>query len=241
MRRATYALLSLVVVFGLVQCGGGDDGPTPPDNGPDPNQAPSVTITSPDDGATFDIGAQVTLEGSADDPEDGALSGSSLTWSSDVDGQLGTGTSVTVSSLSEGTHEITLEAEDSAGATATASIAVVIGSQASGGVVEMRIEDNVFIDPLGRENTNASVTINLGESVLWTYTSDGNSVHTVTFGEGTGGSAGDGVPEGGTAENSDNLTPGDSFQFTPDAVGTWTYYCEVHPGIMYESTIVVNP
>lgn len=242
MRKTLYAALTLVIAFGLVQCGGGgDDGPTDPDPGPDPNDPPSVSITSPDDGATFDAGADVTLEGSASDPEDGSLTGSSLAWSSDVDGDLGTGTSVTVSDLSEGAHEITLEATDSEGATASSSVSITVGSQGGGGVVEMTIEDNAFVDPQGGENTNASVTIDLGQTVRWTYVASGSSVHTVTSGEGTGGDSGDGVPDGGTPMDSGNITPGGTFEFTPDAAGTWTYYCEIHPGIMYESTIVVNP
>lgn len=240
MRRATYALLSLVIAFALVQCGGGDDG-GPVDPGPDPNESPSVSITSPDDGASFEAGADVTFQGNASDPEDGSLSGTSLTWSSDLDGELGTGTSITVNDLAEGTHQVTLEATDSEGATASASVSVAIEGGSSGNVVDMTIEDNAFVDPQGAENTDASVTIDLGQTVRWTYVSSGSSVHTVTSGEGVDGDDGDGVPDGGTPMASGNLTPGDEFEFTPDAVGTWTYYCEVHPGIMYESTIIVNP
>lgn len=240
MRRALYGLLSLALVFGLVQCGGGDNGTTDPDPDPDPNQSPTATISSPDDGATFDVGAAVVFEGSASDPEDGNLSGSSLSWSSDVDGNLGTGTSVTVSDLSEGTHQVTLEATDSEGATGSDAVSITVGEQAGGGFVDITIDDNVFIDPDGNENTNASVTIDLGTTVRWTYVSSGSAIHTVTWGEGVGGDDGDGVPEGGTAENSGEITPGGIFEFTPDAPGTWTYYCEIHPGIMYEATIVVN-
>lgn len=238
MRRALYGLLSLVLVFGLVQCGGDDDPPTDP--GPDPNESPTATISSPDDGATFDVGAAVVFEGSASDPEDGDLSGGSLEWSSDVDGNLGTGTSVTVSDLSEGAHQITLEATDSEGANGSDAVSITVGDQAGGGFVDITIDDNVFIDPDGNENTNASVTIDLGTTVRWTYVSSGSAIHTVTWGEGVGGDDGDGVPEGGTPENSGEITPGDTFTFTPDAPGTWTYYCEIHPGIMYEATIIVN-
>lgn len=240
MRRALYGLLSLALVFGLVQCGGGDDGPTDPDPDPDPNQAPSVSITSPDDGATFETGVEITFEGSATDPEDGNLAGGSLTWSSDVDGQIGTGETVTTNTLSEGAHEITLEAEDSEGATASASVGITIGDQAGGDVVDITIDDNVFIDPDGNENTNASVTIDLGQTVRWTYVSSGSAIHTVTWGEGVGGDDGDGVPDGGIPEDSGDITPGGTFTFTPNVPGTWTYYCEIHPGIMYEATIIVN-
>lgn len=242
MRRALYGLLSLALVFGLVQCGGGDDGPVDPDP-PNGNEAPSATITSPTDGATFDVGAEVTLEGTASDPEDGNLSGTSLSWSSDLDGNFGTGTTVTTDPLSEGTHQITLEATDSEGATDTDQVSITVGEQAGGDVVEMTIRDDpdfAFVDPDGNENTAASVTIDLGQTVRWTYDANGNASHTVDSGEGVGGDDGDGVPEGGTAIDSGTLFPGDEFEFTPDAPGTWTYYCEIHPGIMYEATIIVN-
>lgn len=92
------------------------------------NAAPTATITSPADGATFTEGEPVTFEGSASDPEDGALTGASLVWTSDRDGELGTGTSVTTSSLSVGTHAVTLTATDGDGATGTASVTVVVTS-----------------------------------------------------------------------------------------------------------------
>lgn len=158
MRRTMYALVSLIVVFGLVQCGGGngDDNPTDPDSDP---------------------------------PPDG-----------------------------------------------------------SGDIVDVTIRDDpgfAFVDPDGNVNQNATVTIELGQTVRWTYDDTGyedggGAQHTVESGEGVGGDDGDGVPEGGTAIGSPVLTPGDNFSFTPNAVGTWTYYCTIHPNIMYEATIIVT-
>jgi glucose/arabinose dehydrogenase/PKD repeat protein len=45
-----------------------------------PNQAPSVAITAPADESRYRNGSAVTLHGSGSDPEDGALSGVSLSW-----------------------------------------------------------------------------------------------------------------------------------------------------------------
>jgi probable HAF family extracellular repeat protein len=95
--------------------------PTPP-----PNQPPAVTISAPANGALFTQGTSVTFTGSANDPEDGALSGASLVWTSNRDGQIGTGTSFSTSTLSVGTHAITLTATDSKGAKSAAAIQVVI-------------------------------------------------------------------------------------------------------------------
>jgi PKD repeat protein len=85
------------------------------------NQAPTATISAPGSGSSFSSNASVTFTGSALDPESGALTGSSLVWVSDHDGQIGTGTSFTRSNLSPGTHTITLTARDPQGAAGTAT------------------------------------------------------------------------------------------------------------------------
>lgn len=89
-----------------------------------PNEAPSASIDAPSDGAAFSESESVTFEGSASDPEDGNLSGEALAWSSDVDGDLGTGETLTVQDLSPAVHTVTLVATDSDGATGSDSIAV---------------------------------------------------------------------------------------------------------------------
>ncbi|MBT3958556.1 MAG: hypothetical protein HN645_01025 [Gemmatimonadales bacterium] len=72
------------------------------------------------------FGATVDLEGMGSDPEDGSLTGSALTWSSDIDGALGSGASVSTTSLSGGMHVITLTATDSHGAQANATTQIGI-------------------------------------------------------------------------------------------------------------------
>ena len=64
---------------------------------------------------SFPQGQRVILEGNATDWEDGALPDGALTWHSDLDGLLGTGRSMEVTTLSPGVHELSLRAEDSAG------------------------------------------------------------------------------------------------------------------------------
>ena len=79
------------------------------------NLSPRATIESPADSAEvyrFDV----ELIGTGEDPDEGRLSGASLTWSSDQDGVLGCCDTLVVGSLSLGTHEITLTVADSEGA-----------------------------------------------------------------------------------------------------------------------------
>lgn len=88
------------------------------------NSPPSVAITAPSNGASYMEGAAIGFSGSATDPEDGTLS-SRLTWSSNRDGFLGSGASVT-RVLSVGTHSIEARVTDSDGQTASRQITVTV-------------------------------------------------------------------------------------------------------------------
>jgi len=93
------------------------------------NTAPTVTITDPPDGTTVTEGTAITFTGTASDTEDGDLSGS-ISWSSSIDGALGTGSSVTAT-LSAGTHTITASVTDSGGLSASDSISVTVNQPAN--------------------------------------------------------------------------------------------------------------
>jgi len=90
------------------------------------NIPPQVSISAPGDGAQFLVSDPITLEGQAFDEEDGDLSGT-LIWSSDISGTLGEGPVLTVQ-LSQGTHAITAQVVDSEGASAGATIGVVVNA-----------------------------------------------------------------------------------------------------------------
>ena len=66
------------------------------------------------------------LQGGANDPEDGTLSGTALSWSSSLDGALGNGPSLTVDSLSAGSHTITLQATDLGGVMNQATLLLTV-------------------------------------------------------------------------------------------------------------------
>lgn len=85
-------------------------------------QKPVAQITSPVSGSIFSQGTNVVFTGTATDYEDGILTGNSLQWFSDVNGNLGSGNSVNTSSLSVGSHLIKLIATDSQNAKDTAFV-----------------------------------------------------------------------------------------------------------------------
>jgi hypothetical protein len=78
------------------------------------SQKPAVTIISPVNRLTQNV-FNIKLEGKAADFEDGVLPAGSLTWLSNIDGELGHGYSLNIERLSVGKHIITLRAEDSEG------------------------------------------------------------------------------------------------------------------------------
>jgi hypothetical protein len=73
-----------------------------------PAKPPVAGIVSPPDGAHFTVGEQINLQGYAVDLEEGMIASDSLSWSSNLDGALGTG-SIREVTLSEGTHTLTLD------------------------------------------------------------------------------------------------------------------------------------
>jgi PKD repeat protein len=91
------------------------------------NQPPTATINLPESGQEFTIGQSISFQGTGSDPEDGPLTGSSLVWRSDRDGQIGTGIVFSRSDLSLGSHTIRLIATDADGAADTALASIGVG------------------------------------------------------------------------------------------------------------------
>jgi len=73
---------------------------------------PTVTIISPADSSTMVATRPSPLLASGYDPEDGMLDDTNFSWSSDIDGILGTGASVYLDSITPGGHTITVTGED---------------------------------------------------------------------------------------------------------------------------------
>ena len=89
---------------------------------------PGVSISGRN-GQVLAPDSAIQLLGSAYDPEDGMLPGTSLTWTSDRACCLGNGQRLDVKTLPSGPNLITLTAMDSQGRSATARVNVVVGRE----------------------------------------------------------------------------------------------------------------
>lgn len=91
-------------------------------------KGPEALITYPAEGASFMPGVSFFLQGTAHDLEDGRLPDSAYRWTSNRDGDLGTGASNLVI-LSPSPHVITLTVTDSDGNTTVQTIRLSAGAQ----------------------------------------------------------------------------------------------------------------
>ena len=89
-------------------------------------KGPQAYILSPELYTTIQPGTPFFLQGYAYDLEDGILNDNSLRWSSDLDGDLGVGSTVIVS-LSSGQHTVTLSATDRDGNSVSSVIHINVG------------------------------------------------------------------------------------------------------------------
>lgn len=90
------------------------------------SKPPDPSILTPESGSAIPVGAPAGFEGDAFDAEDGEIPPEQLMWSSDIDGMLGTGESISTTQLSAGTHTITLSATDSEENTGTTSVSFIV-------------------------------------------------------------------------------------------------------------------
>ena len=110
----------LLSFSGIVACGGDEEKTTI-------QSPPTLSITGPNTFSTHIQGDPIQFSCTAEDAEDGSLTGSSVVWVSNIDGQIGTGTSFT-KVLSAGLHTIEVTATDSQGVPFTESFSVIITS-----------------------------------------------------------------------------------------------------------------
>ncbi|MEX0629809.1 MAG: hypothetical protein WEE67_05150 [Chloroflexota bacterium] len=105
---------------------------------PVPGLPPSA-IVSGMKATTYPSGAEVALQATAFDPEDRTMPGDAISWSSSLDGELGTGSELVVDDLSAGFHLLTATVTDSDGLTDTTSFELEI----DGSVIQPRPDPSV--------------------------------------------------------------------------------------------------
>ncbi|HSM07855.1 MAG TPA: hypothetical protein VLA33_02425 [Gemmatimonadota bacterium] len=126
--------------------------------------APRAEILAPENQAggaphTVTLGSNVTFSGSALDVEDGPLGNAALSWSSNVDGVLGTGASLPVNDLTAGMHTVTLTATDSDGFEGKTTVLVIVKPPAAAGYqIHVRNSEAVELTPAQRQAVDAAVT-----------------------------------------------------------------------------------
>src|SRR5207249_10159700 len=135
---------------------------------------PQIVALGPPDLTVAGSGDAITFSAIAFDFEDGDLS-SRLTWTSSRDGVIGTGASITTSTLSRGVHTITVSATDADHHTATVQLAVeivarptvIIAAPATGALYKPG--DAVSFVGLASDPVDGSLT----GSLAWTPSLDG--------------------------------------------------------------------
>ncbi len=114
-------------------------------------EAPVVEITNPVSGSSFTQGENITFSGNSTDAEDGNLTGNSLVWTSDKDGQIGTGASFSYSDLSINNHIIKLTATDHDNNKTSKEISISITEKPTPSVP-------ILISPANNSSGNSTIT-----------------------------------------------------------------------------------
>ena len=87
---------------------------------------------------------------------------------------------------------------------------------------EDEADESSSVDIVGMAFSPSELTISVGDTVIWT--NKDSATHTATDDNGT--------------FDSGNLASGESFSFTFDTAGTYTYHCNIHTSMV--ATIIVE-
>ena len=163
--------------------------------------APVITITGANP-VDVDLGATYSDAGAtATDVHDGDLT-SSITVSSNVD------------TNTAGTYTVTYTVSDAAGNQATETRTVNVIDNSNNPTTH-------YIDIQGYAFSPSSITINVGDTIVWTNYDSAS--HTVTSNDGT--------------FDSGSISNGNTFSFTFTSAGTFNYYCAPHPNMTGSVTV----
>ena len=147
------------------------------DHGRDPEHAAGGGDRCPVDGMTVVTGSAVVLSGTAFDESEGDLSGL-IVWTSSLDGLLGTGATLTTSTLRPGTHVLSATVSDAGGLTGEAHVGLVVQRPNLAPVVTI-VEPAAGTTPIAGMPLRLAGTAlddvdgNLGASLGWTSSLQG--------------------------------------------------------------------
>jgi len=169
-----YLIAPLLV--SLIACGGGAAKQTAIEV--IQNTAPVLSITTPSSSSSSQQGVNVTFSGTANDAQDGDLS-ENIAWSSNLDGDLGMGASLSVADLSVGTHTITAVVTDSGSLSGRANIAVSVTQTNNPNISDISDTDNganevAEFSSIGIVVGITAFATDAGESITYSLSSDAN-------------------------------------------------------------------
>jgi hypothetical protein len=149
----------------------GNTGPT--------NSTPTVSISAPSNGTSVADGTAITFTGSASDVEDGNMA-SQISWSSNVDGFLGTGSSVNAT-LSVGSHTVTAQVTDSGGKTGSDSVNVSV-TPIGGGSITLstngyKVKGRLYVDLTYTGANTSNVDVFVDGNYIGTVANTGFATH----------------------------------------------------------------
>jgi hypothetical protein len=128
------------------------------------NNPPEVSITAPPDGSVYDLGDTVGFTGTAEDIEDGDLT-AYLSWSSSIDGSLGSGGSVSTSALSAGLHTITASVSDSGELPGSAEIQITVNDVGTCPAGSLDLSALTFTDYSNQNSSNDYSIVDGGNTI----------------------------------------------------------------------------
>ena len=125
-----------------------------------PNRVPTTALFEPLPGATYVLTQTVGLRASAYDVDTGTMAPNLLHWSSNRDGDLGSGQQLSVSDLSLGVHTITFRADDGQGGVAEENVEITVLAEAPPAVDKLVAGPTTIIlnSTCGRPNPTLSLT-----------------------------------------------------------------------------------